>query len=244
MDHKKKCNELKQIRKSVADALGIDLKQRECTFQGECKGTCPKCMQEEKTLNKALLGGTIAATSLLLTACTLPNDNVDVSINEGNVSRQERLEQRKAEREEQNKNVPASSLFDGIFTKTDYGDDMLPGEIEEDPSFNPSGDSDDTDIIELEGDVAYEPESMKALSGYNEEEIITACQKYTGAPNCEIDDVNEDGLIVVHCYENVENEDEQHVATWDWITVNPFSGIARTFLEEEFNVADYIDVQE
>ena len=29
----------------------IDLKQEECTYKGECSGTCPKCKQEEEILN-------------------------------------------------------------------------------------------------------------------------------------------------------------------------------------------------
>ena len=52
--HKKKCNELKKIRKILADKLGLDLHQKECTFDGDCKGTCPKCEAEEKALNKAI----------------------------------------------------------------------------------------------------------------------------------------------------------------------------------------------
>lgn len=71
--HKEKCRKLKEIRKKMADRLGIDLHQRECTYEGECSGTCPKCRQEEETLNKALLGKTAAAvaisTSVMLTAC-------------------------------------------------------------------------------------------------------------------------------------------------------------------------------
>ena len=48
---KKKCEHLKQIRKNVADAIGVELNQSVCTFEGECKGTCPKCEQEERKLS-------------------------------------------------------------------------------------------------------------------------------------------------------------------------------------------------
>lgn len=54
--NKEKCKRLKEIRKQTADKLGIDLHQTECTYQGDCSGTCPKCRQEEEKLNKALLG--------------------------------------------------------------------------------------------------------------------------------------------------------------------------------------------
>lgn len=70
--HKEKCKRLKAIRKKLADGLGIDLKQRECTFEGECRGTCPKCRQEEEALNRALLGKAAAvavSAGILLTGC-------------------------------------------------------------------------------------------------------------------------------------------------------------------------------
>lgn len=70
--HKEKCKRLKAIRKKLADGLGIDLKQRECTFEGECRGTCPKCRQEEEALNRALLGkaaAVVVSAGMLLTGC-------------------------------------------------------------------------------------------------------------------------------------------------------------------------------
>ena len=72
MDHKAKCKAMKKIRKQIADVIGVELHQTECTYQGECSGTCPKCAQEEKILNRALLGGTAVAVGLTLTACTAP----------------------------------------------------------------------------------------------------------------------------------------------------------------------------
>lgn len=77
MTGKEKCKRLKAIRKSVADRMGIDLHQTECTWEGECKGTCPKCRQEEEILNAAIMrkGATLAGAAVLATslaACT-PN---------------------------------------------------------------------------------------------------------------------------------------------------------------------------
>ena len=74
---KKKCEHLKQIRKNVADAIGVELNQSVCTFEGECKGTCPKCEQEERKLSKALLvkGTAVAASAaMLLTGCVTEPD--------------------------------------------------------------------------------------------------------------------------------------------------------------------------
>lgn len=78
--HRKKCDHLKQVRKNVADSLGIDLKQTVCTYEGDCKGTCPKCEYEEKVLSKALLKSTavVASAALMLTACGNLEGDVEV----------------------------------------------------------------------------------------------------------------------------------------------------------------------
>ena len=72
--NKEKCKYLKKVRKALADKLGLDLHQTECTYEGKCSGTCPKCRQEEKILNTAILKrGTLAiaatATAVTLTGC-------------------------------------------------------------------------------------------------------------------------------------------------------------------------------
>lgn len=68
--HKEKCKQLKLVRKELADKLNIDLHQKECTYESECKGTCPKCEAEERKLNKALAGlGIALTTGLTLTGC-------------------------------------------------------------------------------------------------------------------------------------------------------------------------------
>ena len=54
-DNKEKCRHLRKVRKQIADELNIDLHQTECTYEGICSGTCPKCEQEEQILNAALL---------------------------------------------------------------------------------------------------------------------------------------------------------------------------------------------
>lgn len=87
--NKEKCKTLKQIRKKMADALDIDLHQTECTYEGKCSGTCPKCKQEEQQLNRALLGKTALAAGVVvmsigLSGCTpdggeLEGDTVSVT---------------------------------------------------------------------------------------------------------------------------------------------------------------------
>lgn len=47
--------------------------------------------------------------------------------------------------------------------------------------------------------------------------------------NVEIDHYDEEGNPVVHVYEVMVNEDESHTNTYDWITVNPDTGIGINF---------------
>ncbi len=76
---KHKCNQLKAVRKRIADENGIPLKQKECTYDGPCRGTCPYCEAEMRYLERMLthrlrLGkvATVAGLSLGLAACNGP----------------------------------------------------------------------------------------------------------------------------------------------------------------------------
>jgi hypothetical protein len=52
---KRICEILKDIRKEVGDTTdGLNLQQSECTFKGECSGTCPKCESELQEINNKL----------------------------------------------------------------------------------------------------------------------------------------------------------------------------------------------
>lgn len=53
--HKEKCKELKKVRARIAEDLGVELHQTECTYEGYCSGTCPKCKSEEWKLNAAIM---------------------------------------------------------------------------------------------------------------------------------------------------------------------------------------------
>ncbi len=85
------CKILKEIRQQIADKNDIEYITSECHFQGECKGTCPKCeaelryleseLQKRKQMGKA---ATIAGISLGLAssfaACNSPKqDNSNIS---------------------------------------------------------------------------------------------------------------------------------------------------------------------
>lgn len=48
------CKELKAVRRQIAEENGIDLDIPECTYNGPCKGTCPRCESEVRFLENAL----------------------------------------------------------------------------------------------------------------------------------------------------------------------------------------------
>lgn len=54
--NKQRCEQLRLIRKDLAEKLGIGYRIRStpCEFKGKCKGTCPACEAEEKALLNAL----------------------------------------------------------------------------------------------------------------------------------------------------------------------------------------------
>lgn len=51
---KRKCEILKTIRCQVAKKNGIPYTYTECTYQGECRGTCPRCEEELRYLSREL----------------------------------------------------------------------------------------------------------------------------------------------------------------------------------------------
>lgn len=82
MTGKEKCKLLKQIRKEIAESNGIVYLTSECTFEGECRGTCPKCDAEIRYLDnelqeKAARGEkiTLAGLSLNTLEQAVDNDN-------------------------------------------------------------------------------------------------------------------------------------------------------------------------
>lgn len=48
------CETLKGIRREIAEANEIDYNPTECTHEGDCAGTCPKCESETRWLEKQL----------------------------------------------------------------------------------------------------------------------------------------------------------------------------------------------
>ncbi len=70
------CRQLKEVRRRIAEENDIPLKIEECTFKGECRGTCPRCEAEvqylESELEKRIRLGkvaTVAGVALGLASC-------------------------------------------------------------------------------------------------------------------------------------------------------------------------------
>ena len=81
------CNQLKEVRKRIAEENGIPLEIEECTYKGECRGTCPRCEAEVRYLENALadrlrLGkvATVAGLALGLAATTAQATEVMPSV--------------------------------------------------------------------------------------------------------------------------------------------------------------------
>ena len=51
---KQKCKMLKEIRQRIADENDIPYVTRECSHQGDCSGTCPRCESELRYLEQQL----------------------------------------------------------------------------------------------------------------------------------------------------------------------------------------------
>ena len=66
---KQKCRILREIRQRIAEENDIPFVTRECRFQGECSGTCPRCESELRYLEqnlalRASMGKRVAVTAL------------------------------------------------------------------------------------------------------------------------------------------------------------------------------------
>lgn len=80
MNGKEKCNLLKQIRKEIAESNGIVYLTSECTHEGNCKGSCPKCDAEIRYLDaelnrKVAKGEAISVAGLSLETYNSVNEN-------------------------------------------------------------------------------------------------------------------------------------------------------------------------
>lgn len=74
MRGKEKCKALKEIRRQIAEENDIPYVVSQCTHQGECRGTCPKCEAELRYLERELairqgLGKAVAVVGISTSVC-------------------------------------------------------------------------------------------------------------------------------------------------------------------------------
>lgn len=154
--NKEKCKYLKKVRKSLADKLNVDLHQTECTYEGKCSGTCPKCQQEERILNKAILkrgalATAVAATAMTLTGCNSTDIVQDTIINVMNTFSQKQEELSGAVA------GPDEYVLEGEVAYFPEDSEACTSEATESVKTESNTDGDIEEIIELTGDVPYEP---------------------------------------------------------------------------------------
>ncbi len=63
---KQTCKILKEIRRQIAEANGIEFATSECRYKGDCLGTCPKCEAEVRDLEQQLRARTFAGKAIAL----------------------------------------------------------------------------------------------------------------------------------------------------------------------------------
>lgn len=74
MKGKEKCRALKEIRRQIAEENDIPYAVSQCTYQGDCRGTCPKCESELRYLERELairqsLGKAVAVVGISASVC-------------------------------------------------------------------------------------------------------------------------------------------------------------------------------
>lgn len=63
---KQTCKILKEIRRQIAEANGIEFATSECRYKGDCLGTCPKCEVEVRYLEQQLCARSLVGKAVVL----------------------------------------------------------------------------------------------------------------------------------------------------------------------------------
>ena len=63
---KQTCRILKEIRRQIAEANGIEFITSECRYKGDCLGTCPKCEAEVRYLEQQLRARSLTGKAVAL----------------------------------------------------------------------------------------------------------------------------------------------------------------------------------
>ena len=227
MTHREKCEQLKALRKEMADKVGVDLHQTVCTYEGECSGTCPKCAKEESILNKILLSSKLALAGVAMGATALTGCGTN-NLDEADNPKDEYL-QRRADRAEEKGGgddlAGATTIDDGY---------ELSGDVEYIP---PVDDYDGGLIYDPDSDPDYQLEGEAMPGDIGDETLIEAAVAYTGAAFAEIDHFDGD-YAIIYCYDTAAGDTEP--ALLDILTIERFYGTGTDSAGNGFTVWDVL----
>ena len=156
---KRTCKILKEIRKQIAADNDIELVIEECTYKGDCLGTCPRCEAEvrylERELEKrqrmgkvAVIAGLSLGTMLTASSCANPGPQVTGKVPAYSDPT-----------EKPNDSVPDDTIPDDAY--------LLEGDVLTPEPDSTEMDSDEDEFGRLEG----EP----AVSDSNEKTVLDEC---------------------------------------------------------------------
>ena len=186
MNGKRTCSLLKSIRCKIAEQNEIEFHTPECTFEGECKGTCPKCEAELRYLTQkleklrasgrrvAVAGIATAVMASSLSGCARPSEDFDFSAFENVEYKPETKPQLSGqvlapqdEKEETEIRDPING--DVAYPEEEESGELLTGKAapEETPAETPEEEKPKDNELVLEGDVYFPEteESEEVLAG-------------------------------------------------------------------------------
>ena len=166
MKGKNKCKLLKQIRQRIAEENDIPYVTRECSYRGECQGTCPKCeaelryleeeLEKRRRLGKAVAVAAVAAgLSLSMSACT-PSGSAGAGGGSAAPTLPSPVPPAVTAGSEEAPTTEGAPVLEGeiaLPTETEDPDTLIMGKIEADPRQTEPRET----VYELEGDVVYVP---------------------------------------------------------------------------------------
>ena len=90
MKGKERCRILKEIRREIAESNDIEFVTAECRHKGDCLGTCPKCEEELRYLERELekrqrLGKAVAIAGLAVSVALTSAGCVELGTTAGDM---------------------------------------------------------------------------------------------------------------------------------------------------------------
>lgn len=156
---KQKCRILKEIRRRIADENDIPYVTHECRFQGECRGSCPRCESELRYLERQLalrasMGKRVAVTALCA-AVSLGAAGCAPFGGNGNGGDIQDLSGMIAYEDPSETSEPEIEMTTGEIAYPEESNDL---KKDADPAVSPVRGSPDIAEVELMGDIAWFPE--------------------------------------------------------------------------------------